>query len=376
MVNQARLLETFKALSAFDAESYHEKEIADYLFRRLSDLGLAVEMDDAAGKLSDHEHAAGNIYGRMQGNSAGEAVLFSAHMDTVSPGKGKQVLLHPDGSVSSDGTTVLGADDLTGVAAILEALTVIREQNLPHPDIEVLFFAAEEPYCRGSSVFDFSKVRARMGYVLDLDGRVGRIANRAPTILQFRAEIIGKSAHAGFAPEEGVSAISAAALAISRLRLGRIAPNATANVGTIHGGTGRNVVPGCAVAEGEIRSSEDACAKAIADEIHRTFAWAAEQFGASLRFTVDEMVKAYYVPETSAVIRRYADAYGKLGYGKPEIVSTFGGSDNNLLNQHGIEGIVISNAMNKVHTVEEYFSMDEFVRSAEIVLMLAAGTEL
>lgn len=371
MVNEKRLLEEFQTLASFDSESFHEKVISEYLIHKLKALELEVTVDDTGHKLYDNANATGNIYGYLKGNPDEEALLFSAHMDTVAPGKGKQVVLHEDGKVTSDGNTILGADDITGIAAILEMLTVIKEKKLSHPDIEVVFFIAEEPYCRGSSAFDFSKVKAKKAYVLDLSGAVGTIANQAPSIVQFRAHVKGKSAHAGFEPEKGISAISVAALAISKLTLGRIDERTTANIGTISGGKGKNIVPEETVVEGEIRSLNHEKAQEVVENIRIEFQKAADILGASIEFDVQEMIKAYQVDQTASVITRYEKALTALGYGKPTIITTFGGSDNNLFHQNGIEGIVISNAMNAVHTTEEYFYIDEFVKSAEITLALA-----
>lgn len=370
MINRKRLTDEFSRLAAFDSESFHEKETAGYLFEKLRSLGLDVTRDDAGKLIGSGPEGAGNIYGFLKGNSEGESLLFSAHMDTVSPGKGKKPVFHEDGTVTSDGTTVLGADDITGIAAILELLQVIQEDGLSHPDIEVVFFVAEEPYGRGSSVFDYLKIRSKTAYVLDLDGPVGTIANRAPTILQFRAEVTGKSAHAGFEPEKGISAIAALSKAVSELKLGRIDEETTANVGTIGGGTGKNIVPGSAYAEGEVRSLSDEKAWDLAEEIGKTFTKAAEEQGAKVAFTAKEMVHAYSVEEDAPVIKRYAKAMEGLGFGKPRIITTFGGSDNNNLSLHGISGIVVANAMNHVHTTQEYFSLDELEKSTEILLKL------
>ena len=362
MVDPKRLLDEFVTLASFDSESFHEEEIAGYLQNKLGSLGLEVNMDDT-----------GNIYAFLKGNSEGELVLFSAHMDTVAPGKGKKVIIHPDGKVTSDGTTVLGADDATGIAAILEALTVIRESDLPHPDIETVFFVAEEPYCRGSSAFDHSKIKSRFAYVFDLDGAVGTIANRAPSIISFKAVIEGKSAHAGFEPENGISAVAVAALAVSRMKLGRIDAETTANIGLINGGTGRNIVPGRAVVEGEVRSLDGGKANSLIETIAAEFRTAAQEYGAQVIFEAEEMISAYCVDEASEVIRKYKKALESLEYGPARIVTTFGGSDNNSLNKHGIEGIVVSNAMHNVHTTSEFFYVDEFVKSAEIAIKLASS---
>lgn len=246
----------------------------------------------------------------------------------------------------------------------------LKETGAAHPDIEVVFFVAEEPYCRGSSFFDFSRIKSKQAYVFDLTGAVGTIANEAPSILQFRYEINGKSAHAGFEPEKGISAIVAAAQAISKLTLGRIDENTTANIGTINGGTGKNIVPDSVVVEGEIRSLSHEKALSVVENIRKEFEETVESFGAGGSFTVDEVIKAYRVSREAEVIKRYERVMERLGYGKATVITTFGGSDNNNFNKHGIEGIVVSNAMNKVHTKDEFFYVDEFVKSAEIAVGL------
>ncbi|MCR5330781.1 MAG: M20/M25/M40 family metallo-hydrolase [Lachnospiraceae bacterium] len=375
MIDNLRLIDEFRTLASFDSESFNENEIAGYLYRKLVDLGLSVKTDDAGSRLRknagyDEGPAFGNIYGLLEGNTDGEPVLFCAHMDTVSPGKGKKPVFHPDGRVTSDGKTVLGADDATGIAAILEALKVIREYNLAHTDIEVVFFVAEEPYCRGSSIFDYSWIRSKQAYVFDLDGKVGTIANRAPSIISFGARIEGKSAHAGFEPEKGISSIMAAALAISNIKSGRIDHETTANIGLISGGTGRNTVPESTCVEGEVRSLDAEKAHSVIETIRSEFLSAAQLYGAKVIFEAEEMISAYHVDETSPVIKRYEAVMKELGYGPATIVTTFGGSDNNSLNRHGIEGIVVSNAMNNVHTTGEFFYTEELIKSAGIALKL------
>ena len=373
MVDKNRMLEEFKKLVAFDSESFKELDISKYLFNKLKELGLQVEIDNAGMLLNPNVKATGNIYGFLKGNTEGDSILLSAHMDTVSPGVGKIAIINDDGTVTSDGKTILGADDITGIVSILEALTIIKERNLKHPDIEVVFFIAEEPYCRGSSVFDFGKIKSKYGYVLDLSGKVGTIALEAPSIYQFKIKINGKSAHAGFEPEKGVSAIVIASLAISKLKLGRIDSDTTSNIGMIRGGNGKNIIPDNVILEGEIRSVSDIKALNEANNIKKTFLAEAEDFGASIEFELNEMIKSYKLSKYSYVVKKYQDTLKQLNYGDASYITTFGGSDANSINKNGIECAVISNAMNNVHTTNEHFEIDEFVKSAEICLSLIRG---
>ena len=373
MVNKERMLDEYRTLVSFDSESFHEKIIAAYMYDRLSELGLSVSSDDAGSLLSAGEDSAGNIYGFLKGNAKGEPILLAAHMDTVAPGRGKKLVRHADGRLTSDGTTVLGADDVSGLCVILETLSVIKANCLPHPDIEVVFFVAEEPYCRGSAVFDYSKVRSKYAYVFDLDKEIGTIAISAPTILQFKAEFKGVSAHAGFEPEKGVSAIAAAARAVTKIRTGRLDDSTTANIGLFNGGTGKNVVPGSAVVEGEVRSSSDERAREVAASIGRAFREAAEEEGANVVFSTQKMIKAYSLSPDSEVVKRYERAVKEAGISHFCTVPTFGGSDANSLNEHGIDAVVVSNAMHNVHTTLEYLWEDELVSCAEIAVKLGTG---
>lgn len=374
MVNEKRMMGEFNKLVSFNSESFHEFKIYQYLKDKLIGLGLEVFSDDAAKKLNEPD-AGNNIYAFLKGNINSNAILFSAHMDTVSPGKNKKVIIHDDGKVTSDGSTVLGADDITGLVAILEVLTVIKEKNLSHPDIEIIFFIAEEPYCKGSSVFDYTRVKSKYAYILDLTGKVGTIANEAPSIVSINVNINGRSAHAGFEPEKGISAILIAAEAITNLRLGRVDEETTSNIGVINGGSVKNAVPEHVYLEGEIRNFSSEKAISLAKEFKEIFENAAKKFNGTVNFDFTEDIKAYRIDKNSYVIERYRRALNELNYGEPKIVSTFGGSDNNNFNKHGITGIVISNAMNDVHTKNEYFYISELIKSAEIALKLATMEE-
>lgn len=377
MIDQKRLLDEFFRLVSMDAESYEEREVADYLKKRLLELGLLVEEDTAGERLAplraecgrDAAKGAGNIYGFLKGNRTGDPVMFSSHMDTVSPGNGKKAVLHEDGTITSEGTTVLGSDDAAGIASILEALEQIRQRDLAHPDIEVLFPVAEEPYGQGSRIFDYSKIKAKKAYVLDLSGPVGTAAIAAPSILSFRIEVEGKSAHAGFCPEDGIHAIEIAARAIAEVTNGRVGTDTTVNIGTIQGGLQRNIVPDSCIVTGEIRSMVHEKALEQMEKIGHIFETQAERSKGRVRIDVTEQIRAYRIEEEEAVVQRFLKDCGELGI-ETKLVSTFGGSDNNHFAMHGIRGIVTACAMNGVHTTEEYTTVEQLTKSAEVTLKL------
>lgn len=364
MIRSQRLIQSFCRLTAIDSPSFGERQMADHLTGRLREMGFAVTEDDA-GRRS--QGTAGNLFATLPG--AGEPLLFSGHMDTVEPARGKKAVCHEDGTITSDGTTVLGADDAAGLAVLLEAVASLREDGSAHRPLELLISIAEEPYDRGSELFDFSRVRAREGYVLDLDGAVGRAAYAAPSICEFTVEITGRSAHAGFAPEKGIHAIAAAAKAIAALPIGRVDSETTCNIGRIEGGTAANIVPDRCLVRGELRSYSHETARRVFDSVSSVFARAAAEVGAVSRVQSRFGCRAYAVPTDDPVVCRYQAACRENGV-EPQLIRTFGGSDANQLSQHGVCCIVIANAMFRPHTCQEYTTGKDLIKAAEIVQSL------
>jgi len=366
MVNKSRILEEFCNLVGIDALSYQEREIADILKIYLSELGFEVKEDNAG---TFYAGNCGNIYGYLPGDLNELPLLFSAHMDTVGPGLNKKAVVHEGGKITSDGSTVLGADDLSGIVAILEAVRTIKESGLSHRSIEVLFPIAEEVYIRGSEVFDYSIIKSKEAYVLDLSGPVGTVALSAPTLISFIAEIKGKASHAGFAPELGINAIAVVAQAIGQIRQGRIDEETTVNIGLIEGGTARNIVSDLCILKGEIRSLKHDKALSEAKNIERIFSEITSRSLAELKFSTEFGCLSYKVEEKHPVVKRFQNVCEELGY-ETQYISTFGGSDNNNFMRYGITGIVIACGMNQVHSTDEYTHIDELVKCANIVVKL------
>ena len=372
-VNKDRIIEEFIKLTSFDAPSYQEEDISKYLKEKLQSLGLSVEEDDAREKLLQEDASrtktASNLYAYLKGT--GDPILFSSHMDTVNPGIGKKAVLQDDGRITSAGNTVLGADDISGLVSILEALTVIKEKKLPHPDLEILFTVAEEPYCSGSRFVDYKRLKAKEGYVLDLTGAVGTAAIAAPSILSLKIGVKGRAAHAGFNPEKGINALSIAADALANIRTGRVYENLTVNFGTISGGSGRNIVPEEIWIEGEIRCLEHEKALCEADLIKEIFEKAAKKYGGEIEFQLTEHIKSYGISKRKNVVKRFLTAAKEVTtLEHPETITTYGGSDANRLNEHNIDTIVVANAMENSHGTDEYTMVAELTRSAELTLRL------
>ena len=379
MINKERVIEEFKRLVSFDSESFKEIEISEYVYNTLKDLGLDLTIDNAGDLLArengfDFKHSKGNIYGYLKG-TGNDSVLFSSHLDTVSPGINKKAIIDENGVIKSDGTTVLGADDISGLVSIIEALRIIKENNLKHKDIEVLISIAEEPYCQGTKYFDFSKIKSKKAYVLDLDGPVGNAAISAPSIISFTIEIFGLSAHAGFHPEDGINAITILGNALSKIKVGRLNEKTLLNFGKVYGGLQRNSVPDYVNIIGEVRSLDREEAIQTLDGVKAIFEEEALKIGGKIKLDYDVKIEAYNVKKDSDTVKDFINALSKLGYKGPELINTFGGSDNNNLNKHGIQGIVISSGMNLCHTVNEYTSVDELIKSIKIVLTLMLDTK-
>ena len=208
MVNKQRLIEEFLELVQIDSPSSREGKVAQVLVKKLEEIGCEVIIDNAGEKTGGET---GNVIATLKGNRNGKKILFSSHMDTVSPSIGvKPIIDEANGIIKSDGTTVLGSDDKAGIAAILEALRTVKENNIEHSDIQVVFSIWEEGGLQGAKNLDYSKIDAEYAFVLDSGGSPGEIIVKAPAQDAIKVKIIGKPAHAGLQPENGISAIMVA----------------------------------------------------------------------------------------------------------------------------------------------------------------------
>ena len=369
MIDKARLTQRFVKLTEIDAPSYREREMADYLKKQLEELGFSVEEDDA---WKVYDGNCGNLYAHRPGK--GNPILLGMHMDTVEPSKGKKAVVHPDGRITSDGTTVLGADDMSGVAAVLEALYHLKEEKRQTRDLEILFSIGEEKHVKGAKVFDFSKVRAEKSIVLDMSGEIGTAAVQAPSQIAFTVKVHGKASHAGFAPQDGVHAIRIAAAAIAEMPMGRIGDDTTINVGQIEGGRASNIVPDYCEVSGELRSFSHEKALEELLKVEQIFEEEAKKRGGSTEFIRDICYQAYKTDENESVVKEFQRACAACGI-KSSLIATFGGSDQNKMSEHGIPGSVMASAMHQVHSCQEYTEVPEMAEVAEIVSELLQMTE-
>jgi tripeptide aminopeptidase len=354
LVNRNRMVDEFVELVRIDSLSLKERQMCDTLKRKLTELGYQPVEDDAGQKLGGQ---CGNIICTVKGSRDVPAVLITAHMDTVVPGIGKTPVIEGD-IIKSDGTTILGGDDAAGIAVILETLKVIKEQGVSHGDIQIAFTIGEEMGLLGAKNLDYSRIYAKYGFILDSDGRIGCAAVKAPSQNKIHAVIKGKAAHAGMEPENGVSAFSIMADAISSMKLGRIDEETTANIGTVHGGVATNIVCDRVEIDGEARSRDESKLQAQTEHMRECFVKAAEKWGGKVEFISEIEYPAFNISRESEIIKILESAAAESGFAF-EAVTTGGGSDTNIINSKGIQAVDLSVGMTKVHSVDEQISITD-----------------
>jgi tripeptide aminopeptidase len=294
---------------------------------------------------------------RATGPDRGSPIFLCSHLDTVPPTGAIEPVVE-DGVVRNSAGTILGADNKASVAAMLEAARRISEDGLPHAGVELLFTLGEETGLQGAKAFDASRLEARLGFVFDYSGRVGDVVSAAPWARRLKFVVKGRSAHSGIAPEEGRSAIYAAARAIADLRLGRIDEETTTNVGTIRGGTAGNVVPDRCVVGAEARSRDPGKLADIVQEILDSFAFAGAAGECEVETTVDEDYEGYRFHADEPAFALARRALERAGF-QSRPVEVGGGSDANVFNARGLSCVNIANGMADVHTPEEHIAVTD-----------------
>jgi tripeptide aminopeptidase len=369
-VSDQRLLETFVRLCEIRSPTGEEREVADTVAAELRALGMEVSEDDAAGPA---EAGAGNLLARLPGQSE-EWVMFCAHLDTV-PHRGQVEVVEHEGVFRSRGDTILGADNKAAVAVFMEL--VARHAGEPPPvGIELVLTVAEEQGLRGAKAFATSALRSQVGFVLDHAGPVGEVIVATPTQQKILADFTGVEAHAGIKPEDGSSAIAAAAAAIGRMELGRLDEGTTTNVGLIAGGTSGNVVPGHCWIQAEARSLDPGRAAEVAGQISDACAWGASAHGCDAEVRIEELFRGYEVPSSSPALQ-LAEAGLRSARVTPVRAAIGGGSDANAFRLDGFDSVLLANGTNAVHTSEEHVSAAALAKMLEvcegIVAAVAAG---
>lgn len=360
-IDEKALLERFLRLVQVDSETGKELEIAQLLEKELQDLGLTVTRDVPPEIVDSNGF---NIYAVLQGDESLESIVFSSHMDTVTPGIGVKPQVCDDGYVRSDGTTVLGGDDKAGLCAMIEA--VIQAKKLPrYPTIELVITVREESGLLGSKHFDYSLVKSKRGIVLDSSGSPENITTSAPGQNKINIHFLGKRAHAGIAPEAGISAIEVGCHAVSKMRLLRIDEETTSNIGTFHSEGPTNIVSPEAKLVLEVRSLKYDKLMAHTKEISDIAQKTAEEFGATCNINSVTSYQGFHLEDSHPLVQQVIKASKKIGL-NPVTMGSGGGSDANEFNRQGIAMVNLGIGMEKVHTTAEQQNIAHMCQGAEI----------
>ncbi len=375
-INRERLAATFTELCEISSPSRKEGAIAAYLKKTFAGLGADSIIEDGSAAKTGSE--SGNLIVRFNGNlPEQEGFFLSCHMDTVEPAKGVEVLRTGD-IFTSEGDTVLGGDDKSGIASILELLALLKENNTPHPMIEIVVTTCEEVGLLGAKYLDYKLLQTKYGYALDSSG-IDHIIVGAPAANKLSVEITGQAAHAGLCPEAGINALSLTVEALSMLRVGRLDKESTRNFGIIQGGVATNIVPEKIVLNGEVRSHSveklDIYTKEILEAFESTVAkWqgdpACENKRPTAKLNIISDYPALSIADDTSVIRRIKKASKTAGKNLQYIVAG-GGSDANIFNSYDLPTAIIATGMNKVHTIEEQLDLNDIVSLTELLHALA-----
>jgi len=366
MINKDRVKNTFLELAAINSPSKQERGVADYVKAKLRALGFDVEEDDAGNKIGGN---AGNIIAFKKGIlPEAKSIFFCCHMDTVEATVKLKIVQDGD-IIRSDGSTILGADDKAGIAAVIEGIQSIIESGSDHGDIQVLFDVSEENGLLGAKSLDHTKIKAKLGYVFDTGKPAAGITVSAPSHQSMTIEITGMAAHAGIAPEKGVSAIVAASNAISNMKLGRIDDETTANIGVISGGKARNIIPDQMIIKAEARSRSEEKLAAQVEHMKKTFEEEAAKIGAKAVVHVEKEYEAYRWTENDEVIQLAVAASKRIGI-EPSFHEGGGGSDANVFNSAGIPSVVVGVGYDNPHGTTECISVDDLATAAEYAAAL------
>jgi len=376
-INEKRMVQTFVELAKISSLSGQEAGVARYLDHSLKTLGAEVCRDNAGEKIGGNT---GNLIARFKGTTDSAPFLLSAHMDTVGPAGKVKPVIHPD-RVTSDGSTILGADCKAGIAIILETIRILQDGNIPHPPIEAVFTISEEMALMGAKYLDYSKIQARYGLIFDNERSLECVITEAPAANKMDIRVYGIAAHSGVAPERGISAIEVVSKAIAGMKLGRIDYQTTANIGFISGGNAINIVPPLVEMKGEVRSHnllklvkqtshmEDCFKKAVRKAFIRV---KGKTLKPSYEFLVERKFPGLAIGRSNPVLPLIAAGMKDMGI-KMKTLASGGGTDANVMCGHGIEAPILATGMREVHTTGEYLDLKDFFNCARLSVRVVSS---
>ena len=376
-INEKRMVQLFCDLARITSLSGKEGAIARRLSILLKFMGAEVDIDEAGRKIGGET---GNVIARFPGTAPGEPFLLSAHMDPGGPPHNVRPHVTRD-RITSDGTTILGADCKAGIAIILEVIKTLDENKIPHPPIEAVFTISEEMALLGAKYLNYSKLRSRYGLIFDNEQDLENVITSAPAADAMEIKVYGAAAHSGVAPEKGISAIKVVSSAIAGMKLGRIDSQTTANIGFISGGNAINIVPPLVELSGEARSHDPAklrkqtrhmedCLKKAVKKI-RIMA-DGKVVTPRYEFLIEQKFPNLRIDKNNPVLPLIAAAMREEGL-KMKPSASGGGTDGNILYGHGIKAPILSTGMREVHTTHEYLDLKDFFGCARLTLKVIAA---
>ena len=339
------------------------------MLAELEDIGLTADEDGAGAEIGS---TIGNILCRLPGREEeGTPIFLCAHLDTVPPENGIEPVVE-DGIVRNAAGTILGADNKSAVAVMIEAVRRIVADGVPHAGIELLFTPKEEVGLRGAYAFDRTRLEARLGYVYDQAAPIGEIILGAPTQKGVFARFHGRAAHAGMYPEEGRSAVLAAARAIGDMRLGRIDHQSSANVGVISGGTARNIVPEWCSFQAEARSRDPKVVAALVQEMLDAIGFAASISDCTAETEIEHTYAGYTFTADEPAVRLAMDGLRRAGF-EPSTGFSGGGADANVFNERGLSCVNLANGMAEIHTPDEHIAVADLEAMVDVTIAIVAA---
>ncbi|MYL45190.1 M20/M25/M40 family metallo-hydrolase [Virgibacillus halodenitrificans] len=365
-INNDRLLDSFMELAKINAPSGHEKPMAEFLIPILEQLGFSYTFDEAHKEFGGN---CGNLIAYWEGTHPSvEPMFLSTHMDTVLPTEGLKPEIR-DGIIHSDGTTILGADDRAALAAYLEGIRYIQENDIPCGPIELVLTVNEQPGLVGASYMDYSKVKSKKGFVFDSSGDIGQIILQGPYSSRIYCDIQGRSSHIGLNPEEGINAFLIAADALKNMKLGKISEITLANIGQMNGGKMSSIIPGEVKLVGEVRSFEAKGLNEQLEHMKQSVEEAAKQHGGKADIRYEKKYLGWKIDEKSPLGQTALQAADEIDVNK-YTTQTLGGADTNVLNENGLECITLGNGFRNIHTFQEHISVENLMNGGRYAASL------
>lgn len=352
MINSERLINTFCDLVRIDSPTTEEQNIAVYLQNWLQEnLSVTSTQDNVF-----------NVFAKYPGSKQ-KKLLLNAHTDTVEPGRGITPII-TENKITSDGTTILGADNKATLAAILEAVLTIHEQGLPCPSLELLFTSQEEAENIGAIEFNSSLISAQDGYCFDCAQPIGNIIIASPFYIRFDVTFTGKEAHAS-KPEQGINIIPLLQNYLSQIELGKV-NDCLVNIGILSAGSARNTIMGHAKISGEIRSFHK-------DKIYEQLQIIENIFQSSSNVTVKfssyKENDGYIINENNKHLLFTQKILTENNF-PTQLIYDGGCSDANILRAKGINMINVAEGIFHPHTVNEYVDIQEFKKLTNLMIKL------